>query len=266
MTDVSYTGAAEKYQKARPDYPAAMMAALRDFAAGALSGERVTVLDVGCGTGISTRALRRALPGHVALIGVEPNADMRGQAAEAGRNDPAMRFVEGKAERLSVEDASCALVVAGQAAQYFDRPAFYAEAARVLVPGGALALFENNRDWRASAFLARHEDFLETHSVRPDGSLYSRFYRDHPYAQELLRQFGNSTALQFPWVRTMSVAAFMTMAESSTQAMRALVKLGRERGLAEIRNYVEAAADGEGNVAVPFVAELYLARKVPAGD
>lgn len=68
-----FDGLADVYDLNRPDYPAAIMERLAAMVA-SIEGPR-SCLDVGCGTGISTRALARALPGW-AIVGLEPNADM----------------------------------------------------------------------------------------------------------------------------------------------------------------------------------------------
>jgi ubiquinone/menaquinone biosynthesis C-methylase UbiE len=47
----------------------------------------------------------------------------------------------GKAESSGLPDASCDLVTAAQALHWFDPPAFFAEAHRVLKPGGAIAVW-----------------------------------------------------------------------------------------------------------------------------
>ncbi|MFZ4634189.1 MAG: class I SAM-dependent methyltransferase [Saprospiraceae bacterium] len=59
-------------------------------------------------------------------------------------NAPALqriRYQVAPAENSGLPDACCDLITVGQAAHWFDRPAFYAEANRCLNPGGLLALF-----------------------------------------------------------------------------------------------------------------------------
>lgn len=260
-----FSGLASAYRQARPDYPEAMVRDIVAFTGRALAAPDALYVDVGAGTGISTASIARALPAGVAAIGVEPNDDMRGEAqagVQAGAFETReVSFVDGRAERLPLPTGRAVLVTAGQAAHWFDRRAFYREAARVLARGGTLALFENIRDWRRSAFLDAHETFLETHSADREGRLYRRTDRDKPYAQEIFEAFGNANARSYSWTRRMTAEAFVTMAESSSQAQRALRALGREAGLAAITDNAGRHADRDGTVSVPYRTNLYLARR-----
>lgn len=260
VEDHAYTGLAESYQKVRPSYPPALIAAIVAFAGPALASGAL-VVDVGAGTGIATRALAAALPAGCDVLGVEPNDDMRAKAEAAVSAGSGIRFAAGAADALPVADGAAALLTAAQAAHWFDRPRFYTEALRVLRPGGVIGIFENNRDWRRSALLDVHEGFLEAHAVRRDGSRYSRFYRDHPYAQELLRAFGNVVAEQFTWIRRMSVADFVAMAKTSTQVQAAIANLGDATATARMLAYAAEHADAEGMLDIPYTAELHRARK-----
>ena len=51
-----------------------------------------------------------------------------------------MTYRVAPAEASGLDDASCDLVVAAQAAHWFDLPRYWAEVARVLKPGGLAAL------------------------------------------------------------------------------------------------------------------------------
>jgi hypothetical protein len=124
----------------------------------------------------------------------------------------------------------------------------------------AFSPFENNRDWRRSALLDQHEAFLEAHARQKSGAAYSRFYRDHPYAQELFRAFGNVRAESFEWVRQVPVETFLTMAESSTIVQSALTRTGYQEGIGMMKAYSERHADPNGLVSLPYIAEVYLAR------
>lgn len=84
--------------------------------------------------------------------------------------------------------------------QYFDRPHFYQETQRVLCPqGGVIAIFENNRDWQKSAFLAAYEDWLKKNVQSPKQAPYSRSYRKYPFLDELQTEFHDAQEHQISW-------------------------------------------------------------------
>ncbi|GAA3606473.1 class I SAM-dependent methyltransferase [Microlunatus ginsengisoli] len=120
---------AEKYDRVRPRYPAALVDAVVERLPGR------AILDVGIGTGISAEPFRER---GFELLGIEPDPRMAAVArakdlvVEDGRFedwDPAGRTFDG--------------VIAGQTWHWIDPVAGTAKAAGVLRPGGRLALFWN---------------------------------------------------------------------------------------------------------------------------
>ncbi len=149
---------AAAYARARPGYPDAAVAALAQ-ALGLRPG--ATVVDVGCGTGLSCEPFLRA---GFTVIGVEPNAPMRAFALARLGATGGFRAVDGRAEATGL-DAHCAdLLVAAQAFHWFDVPATRAEALRVLRPPPQAALLWNDRLAEGSAFAGGYEDLLRTFS------------------------------------------------------------------------------------------------------
>lgn len=110
---------------------AGVRAALLDFA-----GESSAVLEVGCGTGHWLETLRARPTSSRRLAGVEPSAEMIARARTAA---PDALLVRARAEQLPWRDASFDRVYCVNALHHFsDRARFFAEARRILKPGGAL--------------------------------------------------------------------------------------------------------------------------------
>jgi SAM-dependent methyltransferase len=99
-----------------------------------------TVVDLAAGTGKLTRLL---VPSGARVIAVEPLAEMRALLEQAA---PSAEVLDATAEALPLEDSSVDAVTVAQAFHWFDAEAALAEIARVVRPGGAVALVWNMRD------------------------------------------------------------------------------------------------------------------------
>jgi SAM-dependent methyltransferase len=131
----SFELAAEEYEATRPSYPDEVLDLL-PVEVGA------TVLDLGAGTGKLTRVLARR---YARVNAVEPLDGMR---AILERVVPDVEALAGSAERIPLGDASVDAVFAAQAFHWFDHDRAIPEIARVLRPGGVLALVWNGPDER----------------------------------------------------------------------------------------------------------------------
>jgi SAM-dependent methyltransferase len=144
---------------ARPPYPAALVERLAALAGG--PGARVA--DLGAGTGL----LALPLAAHgLRVAAVEPAREML--AVLAAVAPPAIEPVHAAAEATGLPDGAFALVVLADALQWVDPERAGREAARLLAPGGALAV--------VSPRLAR-TPFL--------AALSERIVRDNPKARSL---------------------------------------------------------------------------------
>ncbi|RPK48958.1 class I SAM-dependent methyltransferase [Streptomyces sp. NBC_01260] len=135
---LSFDRAAAQYGAARPGYPDALLDAVEELAGRPLRGART--LDVGAGTGISTRRLHDR---GARVVAVEPGP---GMAAELRRTLPDIPLVRGDGNRLPFAAASADLITYAQSWHWTDPARSAPEAVRVLRPGGALALWWNVAD------------------------------------------------------------------------------------------------------------------------
>ena len=216
------------------------------------------VVDVGAGTGIATRLLRGTLGPAPRIVALEPSAGMRAEADAGTPPELEIEFRDGAAEQLPFVDGAATLVCVAQAIHWFDRPRFYAEARRVLAPGGTLAVLQNNRDWRASPFLDAYETFLETY-----GDAYSRHYRAFDIEAELggVDDSESVEVIVDGWMRPMTVAQFIGMARSSSRVQAALDRSSEERTISALQALLDQHAEPDGTVLVQYRSELYLAHR-----
>jgi SAM-dependent methyltransferase len=151
MTDASgavdrFSGFADLYDSVRPTPPDAIGRLLRRYA-DELSPR---VVDLGSGTGLSSRW---AAPWARAVIGIEPNDDMRSIAK--ARPVESVEYRSGFSFATGLPDASADIVIAVQAMHWMEPVSTLTEVARILRPGGVFASFE--ADWPPIAGLARAE-------------------------------------------------------------------------------------------------------------
>ena len=126
----SFGSDAERYDRARPRYPTAMVEAI--VAASPGPG----VLDVGCGTGIAARQFQAV---GCRVLGLDPDARMADLARRFGVEAEVAKF-----EDWDPAGRAFDAVIAGQAWHWVDPVAGAAKAAQVLRPGGRLAVFWNS--------------------------------------------------------------------------------------------------------------------------
>ena len=117
------------YARARPLYPPLLFAELAGLAPG-----RSLAWDCGAGNGQASIGLARHFN---QVIATEPSA---AQLAEAAAH-PHVVYVRSAELAPGVADGSVDLVTAAQAAHWFNRPVFFAEARRALRSGGVVALW-----------------------------------------------------------------------------------------------------------------------------
>lgn len=128
-----YLQDSERYERVRPGYPTEAVEWL-------VPAGTHRVADVGAGTGKFTRNL---VVRCLEVTAVDPSNDM---LSVLGQHLPDVRRMQGTAEATGLNTASVDLVTIAQAWHWCDPAAASAEAARILVRGGALALVWNQLD------------------------------------------------------------------------------------------------------------------------
>jgi SAM-dependent methyltransferase len=124
----SFGADAERYHRARPSYPDALVDEL-------LIGSVTKVVDVGCGTGIAGLLFRAQ---GCQVLGVEPDERMARFAERQGLEVEVASF-----ESWHARERRFDLLICGQAWHWIDPDRGAAKAAAVLSAGGRLGLFWN---------------------------------------------------------------------------------------------------------------------------
>lgn len=121
-----FSAVAGDYAAARPEYPLALF----DWIA-SIAPATGLCWEAGCGSGQATRDLAARF---ARVHATDPSAAQVAQAPGIGN----VTFAVEPGEHCSLADASADAVCVAQALHWFDRAAFFAEAVRVLKPGGVL--------------------------------------------------------------------------------------------------------------------------------
>ena len=170
---------AESYRRYRPGYPPELFEWLAQITAA-----RSVALDCATGNGQAALGLARFFD---CVIAIDGSARQLALAAADAR----VTYLVNLAERLAVRTGSVDLVVAAQAAHWFEQASFHAEVDRALVPGGVLAI------WTYEKFRA---------GVEID-ALIDRFYVDvigpyWPPERRHVEQGYRTLALPYPAIAT----------------------------------------------------------------
>lgn len=230
----SFARVAEAYDRGRPGYP--------PEAAPWLVGRRaVSVLELGAGTGRLTTDL--VALGHD-VVATDPLPEM---LRLLSTRLPDVRTTVASAEDLPLPDRSVDVVVSAQAFHWFDPARALPEIARVLRPGGQVALVWNDRDeripWvrRLGRVIGNAQQQLDpTHTLLGSGlfgfveSTTMRHWQQ--VDRELLRDL----------VRSRSNVAVMSDSE-------------RTRVLAEVDALYDEYGRGADGMRLPYVTRCYRA-------
>lgn len=132
-----FSGLAKVYDAYRPSPPLVLVDVLTQLA----QCERPhLVVDIGCGTGLSTRLWAERAN---AVVGIEPNADMRNQAVAATQASN-VTYHDGLSTRTGLPDGSADIVTVSQALHWMEPEPTFAEVHRILRPGGVFAAYDYN--------------------------------------------------------------------------------------------------------------------------
>jgi ubiquinone/menaquinone biosynthesis C-methylase UbiE len=167
-----FNSLAGDYARFRTSYSDELFDAILEYARMPAAGR---VLDVACGTGLGTLPyVQRGF----AVTGIDVAPAMIEQARALLPPEASVDFTIAPAEALPFPDATFDLISCAQAFHWFEPRAAFAQCARVLRPGGALAIFWKHaarddlltvtaeqivRDWMGDGAAARSRDHAVEH-------------------------------------------------------------------------------------------------------
>lgn len=169
-----FQGFADTYDKYRPQPPLVLIDILTQLAQ---TAHPRLVVDLGCGTGLSTRIWAGRAD---AVIGVEPSDDMRRLAEIQTAAMPEakhLRYKAGFSHDTGLADACADIVTCSQALHWMEPEPTFAEVARILRLGGVFAAIDCDwpptMNWQAEEAYNRFDE--QAHKIGEARG----FYRDN---------------------------------------------------------------------------------------
>ncbi len=213
-------------------------------------------LEIGAGTGLFTRKLAERVPRVTAL---EPDARMRAVLASRTKG---VEILDGVAEELPAADSSYDVVTAQSAWHWVDESRAIPEVARVLRPGGRLALVWNgtNRtvDWMRNLWAGGVELDPEDQS-KTDHRRRRRVQVDELTLREW---FIDPETKLFTWSRTMTTDELIALA-ATYSAVIVMDEEAKAAHLAGMRRYLDAHPElGRGDDLIDVPMRAYCWRAV----
>ena len=249
-----FDSAADEYDAARPSYPAALFEELAKHA-GPLAGK--LVLDWGAGTGIASRQLAER---GAAVISLDIGEQMLRRALA---RSPGSACVLADGNRMPIRSASADLVTFAQSWHWFDRRTAAAEVTRILKLGGLWAAWWNRARADGEPWFAEYQQLV---SSSCPGYMWQRL-RDEQlvpdWTDRLVRAQGviePAGQIVVQWTRQVSAADWITDDRSKSYFIE-LTPGARQAVLDEVAAII-ARRFPEGQMTVPYISTLLLARKV----
>ena len=202
------------------------------------------VVDLGAGTGKLTRGL--VALGH-RVTAIEPLPEMLELLPAAAAGASAML---GNAEVIPLPDAFADVVTSAQAFHWFDHPVALPEIARVLRPGGRLALVWNTRDER-EPWVKRLSELIGSEGT-------SAMDVDDPIAASGL--FGPVERAEFQIEQTLDRETLLDLVRSRSYCAK-LPPPEREPILDAVGALYDEVAV-EGRVHLPYVTECFRVSRI----
>ena len=231
-----FTGFADIYESARPRVPQYPVDVLCRY----LGRAPETVVDLGCGTGLSTTVWQGVCD---TVIGIEPSAEMLAVAQK--KSSAKLRFLQAFSDDTKLPDACADIVVCSQSFHWMEPKATLAEVDRILKPGGVFATVDCDwppvTKWEAERAYMQLHDYVSTLEKQlPDAADTFIRYPKEKHLQNIREsgRFRYVRELTFCNAETCTAERFRAILRSQG-SLQTLLKLHPERIREPLRQFDE---------------------------
>lgn len=237
---------AKEYEKARRPYPVETF----EFFARYVGVRNPVILDMGCGTGISTRQLAH----YGKVIGCDPDPRML-RAAKKHKKINGEKYIVGTAERIPCKDSSVDAVSAFAAFHWFDNAKALGEIMRVLRPGGVFCVVNKTG-------LTSWGNGYRRAIIKTIGREIARFKEDSYNPRRSLRQFGFKKVTVRVWkkVELFDLENALDYVQSVSIWNSVPASL-RSKAVEGLKDYFSAMKKKKGKIERRLVVRAVLGRK-----
>jgi ubiquinone/menaquinone biosynthesis C-methylase UbiE len=245
-----FSGFADTYDAYRPQPPAVIVDILTQLAR---CPRPKLVVDLGCGTGLSTRLWSGSAD---AVTGIDPNPDMLDEAQR--RTDaPNVTYRAGMSSDTGLPDGCPDIVTCSQSLHWMEPEPTFAEVARILRAGGDFAAIDCDwpptTDWEAqmaysggyASFTSRVKALEEQHGIK---GRVTKWSKDEHLARMRASGGFRCTAEALAHGVEMGNADRLVGLALSQGSVASLLKLGlseKEIGLEDLRTAAERTLGSE---------------------
>lgn len=184
--------AAERYIKGRPYFHPLIIRRIKEVLS--ITEPLSSALDVGCGTGLSTLALKEV---SRSAIGVDASAEMIALAPEAD----GVEYFVARAEKLPFDEGTFDLITLSQVFHWLERDKFLAEAHRVLRPSAWLVAYDNyflgQMVGNAEFYKWYREEYLKKYPAPPRAKITFTAENTSPFGFDILKEEWHENVIIF---------------------------------------------------------------------
>ncbi|MDP3338749.1 class I SAM-dependent methyltransferase [Frigidibacter sp.] len=251
-----FDGLAEQYEMHRPGYP---LEAFRALTRDIRCCTRIAV-DVGAGPGNSTLSLREAIGPGWSIVAIEPGRDMRRVLARRFSAAPEVQVSDATAEEMHLPSGFASLVVACTAFHWLDAPRFFAEAERILAPGGVLGLIRNRR--KPSPVVQAFDRYIEEQSGGIS-DIALREARKEPVIRDLAQVPGFMAARSctYAWESHLTARGLIDLYLTRSTLWAVVRRIGLTRVMADLNAICAAQKLGDTPQRIEWETTAKWARK-----